>query len=387
MPDKLKVEKLAETDSPDTLETSIVFEPVSDKGADVSQSNPSVETKPVAKTPWFWIGGVGMLLSIVAILSVFFFSKKRSPISSRTLKVGHAPHFISEDATITLIPPGILQSGLDRYHIEKEIGRGGMGQVFKAYDTKLDRLVALKVILFENTMSKEEVKERINRFHREAKATAILNHPNIVSLYDYDETDGVFYMTMEYIEGHSVQDLIDKNKRLKIEQAVKIVTESCMALDYAHRKKLIHRDIKPSNIMLNQEGTVKLLDFGIAKMLNLTRTQAYTMTGMRLGSPDYMSPEQINAGILDGRSDIFALGVVFYIMLTGKKPFKMKQGDNLGRLFYIILNTEPKKPSSIRKTVSTKKLDAIVDKMLAKDPDKRFQNAKEIIDALKSYKK
>lgn len=129
-----------------------------------------------------------------------------------------------------------------------------MGKVYKALDLKLERPVALKVIHLQSGTNEAEVRERISRFRREAKATAILNHPNIVSLYDYDEQDGVFYMTMEYVEGQSVQELLDKNAPLPLAQAVKIVRESCLALDYAHRHQLVHRDIKPPNIMVTQRG-------------------------------------------------------------------------------------------------------------------------------------
>ena len=188
-------------------------------------------------------------------------------------------------------------------------------------------------------------------------------------------------MTMEYVEGQSIQELLDKNAPLPLAQVVKIVRESCLALDYAHRHHLVHRDIKPPNIMVNTEGRVKVLDFGVAKMLNLTQTQSPTMTGMRLGSPMYMSPEQINAGILDGRSDIFALGVVFYQMLTGAKPFNINEGDSLSRLFYVILQTDPPPPSSIRGDLSPH-WDGILGKMLAKNPDERYQNAREVISAI-----
>ncbi|MFQ5640955.1 MAG: protein kinase, partial [bacterium] len=311
----------------------------------------------------FFLSGIGVLV----IVGILFVMKRKKQSGLPTID----------------LPNNVFKTELQRYRIEEELGRGSMGQVYKAYDKKLERSVGLKVIRLETAMEKDEIEERILRFRREAKATARLNHPNIVSLYDYDEKDGTFFMTMEYVEGASVQELLEKNTVLEIEQAVKIVKETCLALEYAHRQDLIHRDIKPSNIMLDKENRVKILDFGVAKMLNVTQAQSHTLTGMRLGSPSYMSPEQINAGILDGRSDIFGLGVVLYEILTGERPFQVNEGDSLAQLFYLILNEEPVKPSSVRKEVPSR-FDAIVDKMLAKDPEERYPNAGDVIVALQA---
>ena len=362
-------------DEPDTL----VNEPAMDSLSNIGVTKKKTEdiqslVKPSSRGTlnFGWIAG-GIII-LLAVLSFVFYK-------SKTWVVKRVPD--SEATETIVLPEDVLNTEFGRYRIEKELGRGGMGKVFKAYDLKLERPVAFKVIRIETDMDTEAIKERVNRFRREAKATAILNHPNIVSLYDFDEKDGLIYMTMEYVDGESVEEMLDKKKKLEVEKAVKIVRETSLALEYAHRNNIIHRDIKPSNIMINKEGIVKVLDFGVAKMLTLTRTQSYTMTGMRIGSPFYMSPEQIDAGFVDRRSDIWALGVVFYEMLTGKKPFKVSEGDSLARLFHIILNTEIPKPSSIQKKVPTK-LDAIIEKMLAKNPDNRFQNVREIIHTLGS---
>jgi len=265
----------------------------------------------------------------------------------------------------------------ERYRLQEELGRGGMGHVYKAYDLKLERPVALKLIRLDNTTDIQEAEERIARFRREAKAIARLNHPNIVSLYDYDEADGMLYMIMEYVEGRSVEQMLQAKRQLGARLAVRIIKQACWALEYAHKNGIIHRDIKPSNIMVTSEDLVKVVDFGVAKMLGATNSQMNTLTGMRLGSPFYMSPEQIEALKLDPRSDIFSLGAVFYEMLASQKPFTINEGNNLSSLFYAILHADPPK----LKTVSPQ-LEIIVRKMLAKDREQRFKKAREVIEAL-----
>jgi len=273
-----------------------------------------------------------------------------------------------------------LEKKLRRYRLEKEIGEGGMGKVYKAIDTKLERTIALKTIRLEQTGNHREVEERIDRFRREAKATAKLNHPNIVSLYDYDEKDGIFYMTMEYVEGKPLQAILKKGS-LPAAECVKIALDVCNALVYAHSLNIVHRDIKPSNIILDSHGHAKVLDFGIAKILRLSSTQSHTMTGLRLGSPAYMSPEQIRSGMLDGRSDIYSLGVVLYEMLSGKRAFDISEEDTVERLFYIILNESPEKLTTLNKKIP-EQLEQIVEKMLAKELTVRYQSAKEVISDL-----
>lgn len=270
---------------------------------------------------------------------------------------------------------------LRRYRIEGEIGAGTMGRVYKAFDLRLDRYVALKVIQTDASIDQDEYQKRIQRFRQEAKATAILNHPNIVSFFDYDDHEGTLYMTMEFVEGKSVEALLKETGKLPAQQATQITRETSLALNYAHRNQIVHRDIKPSNIMLNEEGLVKILDFGVAKMLTLSKRESHTMTGARLGSPAYMSPEQISEGVTDPRGDIFSLGVLFYEMLVGQRPFAAKDEERLARLFYVILNTEPAPLSSLDSSLP-EGLDPIVMKMLAKNPDERYQRAQEVADAL-----
>jgi tetratricopeptide (TPR) repeat protein len=277
--------------------------------------------------------------------------------------------------------PDAATPRLERYRCEEELGSGGMGRVYKAYDRKLERQVAIKIIRLDNTVDPQEVEERLARFRREAKAIARLNHPNIVSLYDCDEADGMLYMVMEYVKGQSVEQMLNAHRQLSARVAVRIIKQACAALDYAHKNGVIHRDLKPSNMMLNLEEFVKVVDFGVAKLLGAGHTQMNTLTGMRLGSPFYMSPEQIEAQALDPRSDIYSLGAVFYEMLAGQKPFTLNAGDNLSSLFYAILHTDPPKLKTLRPEIPSA-LEMIVQKMLAKDRERRFATARDIIGAL-----
>ncbi len=279
-------------------------------------------------------------------------------------------------------PPIPISSLADfnKYEIETEIGRGAMGIVYKARDLKLKRTIALKVIRFENVKDEQDRRERIARFHQEARATARLDHPNIVRLHDYDETDDNFYMTMEYVAGQSLSKVLEGG-RLDIQRAIGIFGQILHGLDYAHQRHIVHRDIKPGNIMLRENDTVKILDFGLVKVLNANKNFALTNPDARVGAPYYMSPEQINAERVDARSDIFSLGVVFYEMLTGERPFKADAETSMAQLFNEVLNSSPPTVRTLRSEVPPG-LDAVVSKMLAKEPVMRFQNVAEVIASL-----
>ena len=272
----------------------------------------------------------------------------------------------------TPLPADISHPEFERFPLERLLGRGGMGRVYKAYDRKLKRPVALKVIINrENLIDQSLFEELLKRFQREAQNTAQLSHPNIVNLYEfYDERDGEFFMTMEYIAGATVMQLLQEKKRLAIRDAMPIIKRACEALEYAHKKEMIHRDIKPSNLMLNAEAMVKVVDFGIAKILS-SQESPFTETGFRIGTPDYMSPEQLNLEELDGRTDIFSLGLVFYQMLAGELPPKeIRRGKPVPKL------------NAMDRSIPVR-IDAMVAKMLAPDREQRYQNAGEIIEELK----
>ncbi len=265
---------------------------------------------------------------------------------------------------------------LGRYVIVEEIGQGAMGVVYKAVDPLIDRTVAIKTINLD--LSKEELANFEKRFQREVQSAGKLNHPNIVTVYDVGRTEGVAYMAMEFLEGKELREILDSGVVLPVEKVVHIATQAAEGLGFAHEHGIVHRDVKPSNIMVLKNGLVKITDFGIAQMSSATRT----ISGMVMGSPKYMSPEQVVGQAVDGRSDIFSLGVLLYEMLTGKTPFA---GDNISAIMYQILNDEPIPPKTFNQGIPDA-INFIVLKALAKHPDKRYQNAKEMARDLKRYK-
>ena len=265
---------------------------------------------------------------------------------------------------------------LGRYVIVEEIGQGAMGVVYKAVDPLIDRTVAIKTINLD--LSKEELANFEKRFQREVQSAGKLNHPNIVTVYDVGRTEGVAYMAMEFLEGKELREILDSGVVLPIEKITHIASQVADGLGFAHEHGIVHRDVKPANVMVMKNGLVKITDFGIAQMSSASRT----MSGMVMGSPKYMSPEQVVGQAVDGRSDIFSLGVVLYEMLAGKTPFA---GENISAIMYQILNDEPIPPKAFNQNIPDS-INFIVLKALAKHPDKRYQNAKEMARDLKRYK-
>lgn len=269
------------------------------------------------------------------------------------------------------------QFKLGRYEIAAEVGHGAMGTVYKAHDPLIERTVALKTIRIDLSHQAHQIFKE--RFYREAKSAGRLNHPNIVTIYDVGETDGSAYIAMEYLEGESLDMLLDNHIHLSIERIAHITLQIANGLAYAHQHGVIHRDIKPANIILMRSGrVVKITDFGIAQI----PTTEQLSEGTLLGSPRYMSPEQVQGKVVDGRSDVFSLGIVLYEMLTGHTPFT---GDDLGTILYNIMNFEPAFPSQISKNVP-EPLDRIVMRALAKRPAERYQTAREMAADLRSLR-
>jgi serine/threonine protein kinase len=261
------------------------------------------------------------------------------------------------------------QPHLGRYIIDSEIGRGAMGVVFKATDSVLQRAVAVKTV--NMAMEKDHADKYEARFYQEARAAGALNHPNIVTVYDAGKAGDVVYMAMEYIQGVELRSLLVEGQSMGVSQAISIAAQVAEGLGYAHAQGVVHRDIKPANIMVVSDGPVKITDFGIARM----RASAdLTQTGVMLGSPKYMSPEQVIGKRADHRSDIFSLGVILYEMLTGAAPFA---GENVTALMYQIVNFAPPAPSSVNRQVP-EMLDFVVAKMLAKPLEERYQDAREL---------
>ncbi len=281
------------------------------------------------------------------------------------------------EATQTILGGIKKVKRIGRYIVEKEIGRGTMGLIYKAWDPKLDRTVVIKQVVFDALNSVHEAATLKDRLFREARAAGRLNHPNIVIIYDVDEDKNFSYIVMEYLQGKDLKLLLEKEIRFDLARTINIVSQICSALDYAHQMGIIHRDIKPSNIILTQNNHVKVADFGIAK---LPHFGTLTQTGSIVGTPYYMSPEQIEGRKLDGRSDLFSTGVILYELLTGVHPFP---GDTIPSVVYKIVHQQPKPPSTVREDLP-KMLDNIVSRALAKDPEQRYATALDLIIDLES---
>ena len=257
------------------------------------------------------------------------------------------------------------QTRIGRYEVISALGQGAMGTVYKAVDPLIERAVAIKTINLD--LAKKERAEFEERFYREAKSAGRLSHANIVTIYDVGETDDIAYIAMEYLEGESLRDMLDSGVVLPVELIASIAARIAGALNYAHENQVVHRDIKPANIMITPSRDVKIMDFGIAQIPTGARTQHGTL----LGSPRYMAPEQVEGQSTDGRTDIFALGVVLYEMLTGVAPF---DGDNLSAIMYKILHEEPAPPSTINARVPPV-FDRIISRALSKRPQDRYPTA------------
>jgi eukaryotic-like serine/threonine-protein kinase len=256
-----------------------------------------------------------------------------------------------------------------RYEILDELGKGAMGVVYKAKDPLIERQVAIKTINL--AMDPDEMAEYEARFYQEAKAAGGLNHPNIVTIYDIGKSGTIAFMAMEFLEGREVRAMLAEHKPLPVSQAVNIAAQVAEGLAFAHEHGVVHRDIKPANIMVVRDGLAKITDFGIARMRT---SDVRTQTGIILGSPKYMAPEQIAGKRADHRSDIFSLGVVLYEMLTGRAPF---DGENMTAIMLQTLNFQPEPPSSVNPEVP-QFLDFVVAKLLSKRPDDRYQDGKEL---------
>jgi len=265
-----------------------------------------------------------------------------------------------------------MTSHLGRYEIIETLGRGSRGTVYKARDPLIDRLVAIKAIDLQ-ALSPEERARYEARFYQEAKAAGRLNHPNLVTIHDLGETGNTAYIAMEFLDGRDLEAV----KQLSVDDALNIAIQAASGLFYAHQHGIVHRDIKPANIMLLPHNQVKICDFGIAR---ITSSPLHTKTGVILGSPLYMSPEQILSKPVDRRSDIFSLGIVLHEMLTGQPPFS---GANNDAVMRSIVNDTPAGPSSLNPAVPAV-LDGIVARCLAKPPSDRYQNANELEHDLRS---
>ncbi len=265
-----------------------------------------------------------------------------------------------------------------RYELHDELGRGAMGVVYKATDPVIGRSVAVKTMRLSEAGTGMTHEELIARFQTEARAAGLLTHPNIVVIYDAGEEEGLFYITMEMVEGRSLQALIDAGQTFPLPRMLRILEQTCSALEFAHQRNVVHRDIKPANLMLTSDDTVKVTDFGTAKILQFGTAQ----TAHVVGTPSYMSPEQIKGKSVDGRSDLFALGVILYELVTGEKPFP---GQNITTVIYKIVNEDPIPPRELDSSVHPG-LNYVITRALAKEPEARYQSARELLEALRNYR-
>jgi len=265
---------------------------------------------------------------------------------------------------------------IGRYQVSGSIGYGAMGAVYKAFDPLIKRTLAIKTIRLDIPRQSPQYKSFIERFYHEARISGTLSHPNIVTLFDIGEENGIPYLAMEFVEGQTIASLVEKGVRFPPEKVIGLISQIASALDYAHSKGVIHRDIKPSNLILSEGDRVKVTDFGIAKLVDAEMTQSGTL----LGTPSYMSPEQAMGDKLDGRSDIFSLGVCAFEMLSGEQPFP---GTNVTSILYKLVHVEPIQPADLELNgLVPQKWHEVFGRVLAKKPDDRYQNATEFVQDL-----
>ncbi|HUS20065.1 MAG TPA: protein kinase [Terriglobales bacterium] len=260
-----------------------------------------------------------------------------------------------------------------RYIIMNELGRGAMGVVYKAYDRLIGRTVALKTIPLD--VAESDRASLVDRLKAEARTAGILDHPNIVTVFDVGEEAGLFYFTMQLVDGRTLAEIKDAKELLPLDLLFKYADEICSAMAFAHAGGVIHRDLKPSNLMVTSAGNIKVMDFGIAKLGDSGLTKA----GMVLGTPSYLAPEQAAGRRIDHRADIFSLGAVLYEMFTGEKAFA---GESTTAIIYKVMNDDPIPPRAIEPSLPPR-LDPVIKKALAKDPEQRYQSCNELRDALR----
>ena len=285
------------------------------------------------------------------------------------------PTDIGPEETVVVQEVSQSKPSLGRYEILEELGRGAMGIVYKGRDPKLNRVTAIKTIRFTDDFDEEQAAKIREQFYREAEVVAKLSHPNIVTIYDVGEDLDLSYLAMEFLEGESLESFARSDNLMPIRKSIDVAAQVCDALAYAHGHGIVHRDIKPANIMILKNGLVKVTDFGIARATASSKTR----TGVIKGTPYYMSPEQISGMKVDGRSDIFSLGIVFYQLLTGELPFG---GENLAAIMYQITTVEPEPPTTHNPKIY-KAAVAILNRALEKSLESRYQNAKQMGDHLR----
>jgi serine/threonine-protein kinase len=267
-----------------------------------------------------------------------------------------------------------------RYELIEEVGRGAMGVVYRARDPLIGRYVAVKTLKLDDVRQGKDDPEVLERFQNEIRAAGRLAHPNIVVIHDAgaDLEAGLFYITMEFVQGRSLAKMLEEKQAFPIPRVMRIMEQACRALDYAHHNHIVHRDIKPANLLMGELDTVKLTDFGTAKILERGGTQS----GQIVGTPSYMAPEQVKGRAVDGRADVFALAVILYELLTGERPFP---GKNVTTVIYKIVHEEPLSPIQLDSSIHPG-LNAVILRGLAKEPDERYASCGDFLNALRTYR-
>jgi CHASE2 domain-containing sensor protein len=315
-----------------------------------------------------WIKSFGIILAIAVTGGVTALLRRRFGVERR-VAFSLAD---TSDAVVTDAQGRLVRLG--RFEIIGEIGAGAMGKIYEGFDPTINRRIAIKTIRTDvAAIGGERLRQR---FLREAQAAGTLNHPNIVTIYQADEAGPYSFIAMEFVEGQTLEEVIEKRAPLPLEEICRLATSICDALEYAHHHGVVHRDIKPANVMITNDGVVKVMDFGIAHVEYSTLTQE----GAVLGTPSYMSPEQIRGDKIDGQSDIFSLGVIVYELATGNRPFL---GESLATISNRILAQMPVHPSDLNPKLSPA-FDAMLVQAMAKDKTKRFATAKEFAEAMKA---
>jgi len=272
----------------------------------------------------------------------------------------------STAATLILDSNDVQKPMLGRYEIERELGKGAMGSVYLGKDPKISRVVAIKTMALSQEFVADKLLEVKNRFFREAEAAGKLTHPNIVTIYDAGEEHDLAYIAMEFLKGSDLTGYIKKDRLLPIDKVLDLIKRAADGLGYAHASNVVHRDIKPANIMWDPKtDSMKITDFGIARITDSSKTK----TGLVLGTPSYMSPEQLSGVKISGQSDLFSLGVMMYQLVTGELPFK---GDSMATLMYKITNEQHASPDTIDPEVP-RCVCVIINRAMEKDTRKRYK--------------
>jgi serine/threonine protein kinase len=308
-------------------------------------------------------------------------AERRAPAPAAAALIDAATATVLHPATsATEKPTGPEIQQLGRYRLEREIGRGAMGVVYLGRDNAINRQVAIKAIPLASEFGVVELAEARMRFFREAETAGRLNHPNIVTIYDVGEERGLAYIAMEYLKGRHLSDYASSNTLLEPRKVLELIGRTAEALGFAHKQQVVHRDIKPANLMYEASTDVlKITDFGIARITDAGSTR----TGIVLGTPSFMSPEQLEGQTVTGRSDLFSLGVSLFQLLTGQLPFR---ADSMTRLMQQIAEA-PHPPLRALRPDLPACVDAIIDRALAKDPGARFDSGAHMAAALEDCRK